>query len=96
MTEAVKILFCGHHPTHIYFPIFVSSNSGKQKCGETCLPYGYTKPIFDNKRIFDQNTYVQGPSNIFFLENGLKKTIEYFLKFLFLFEITILPVNNGR
>ena len=26
----------------------------------------------------------------------LKKTTEYFLKFLFLFESTILPVNNGK
>ena len=40
---------------------------------------------------------VQGPPNTFlFLENVLKKTTEYFLKFLFLFENTILPVNNGK
>ena len=32
----------------------------------------------------------------FFLENALKNTTEYFLKFLFLFESTILPVNNGK
>ena len=32
----------------------------------------------------------------FFLENTLKKTTEYFLKFLFLFESTILPVNNAK
>ena len=31
----------------------------------------------------------------FFLENALKKTTEYFLKFIFLFESTILPVNSG-
>ena len=32
-----------------------------------------------------------------FLENHIKKTTEYFLKFLFfLFESTILPVNNGK
>ena len=30
------------------------------------------------------------------LKNDLKKTNEYFLKFLFLFENTILPVNNGK
>ena len=39
---------------------------------------------------------VQDPPTIFFLENALKKTIEYYLKFLFLFESTILPVNNGK
>ena len=33
---------------------------------------------------------------ILFLENALKKPAEYFLKFLFLFESTILPVNNGK
>ena len=32
----------------------------------------------------------------FFLENAFKKTTEYFLKFLFLFESTILPVNNEK
>ena len=32
----------------------------------------------------------------FFLENALKQTTEYFLKFLFLFESTILPFNNGK
>ena len=36
------------------------------------------------------------PPNTFFFGNALKKTIEYFLKFLFLFEIKILPVNNGK
>ena len=41
--------------------------------------------------------YIKGPPNIFFiLENALKKTTEYFLKFNFLFESTILPVNNGK
>ena len=33
---------------------------------------------------------------LFFLEHALKKTSEYFLKFFFLFESTILPVNNGK
>ena len=37
-----------------------------------------------------------GSTNTFFLENALKKTTEYFLKFLFLFESTILPINNGK
>ena len=32
----------------------------------------------------------------FFLENTLKKTTKYFHKFVFLFESTILPVNNGK
>ena len=43
--------------------------------------------------------HVQGlPNTCFFsLENALrKKTTEYFLKFLFLFESTILPVNNEK
>ena len=40
---------------------------------------------------------IQGPPTNFFLENAKKKkTTEYFLKFLFLFESTILPVNNGK
>ena len=33
MTETTKILFCGH-TTHTYFPIFVLSNSVKQKYGK--------------------------------------------------------------
>ena len=37
-----------------------------------------------------------GSSNTFFLANALKKTTEYFLQLLFLFESTILPVNNGK
>ena len=32
----------------------------------------------------------------FFLENALKATTEYFLKFLYLFESTILSVNNEK
>ena len=31
-----------------------------------------------------------------FFEKCFKKTTKYFLKFLFLFESTILPVNNGK
>ena len=31
-----------------------------------------------------------------FFGKYFKKTSEYFLKFLFLFEITMLPVNNGK
>ena len=31
--------------------------------------------------------YVQGPPNTFFLENALKKTTEYFLKFLFYLKV---------
>ena len=37
-----------------------------------------------------------GFAKYLFLENALKKTTEYFLKFLFFFESTILPVNNGQ
>ena len=33
---------------------------------------------------------------LLFLENALKKTTKYFLKFLFVFESTILLVNNGN
>ena len=33
---------------------------------------------------------------LIFFENDLKKTFEYFLKFLYLFEGIILPVNNGK
>ena len=40
--------------------------------------------------------HTTGPPNTFFLENALKKTVEYFRKFLFLFESTILPVNNRK
>ena len=42
----------------------------------------------------DQNVFYRVRQIIFFLENALKKTTEYFLKFLFLFKI--LPVNNGK
>ena len=37
---------------------------------------------------------VQDPPNNFFLK--LEKTAEYLLKFIFLFESTILPVNNRK
>ena len=39
--------------------------------------------------------YIPGPPNTFFWKM-LKKTTEYFLKFLILFGSTILPVNNGK
>ena len=32
----------------------------------------------------------------FFLENTIKQTTKYFLKFLLLFKSTILSVNNGK
>ena len=38
--------------------------------------------------------HTTGPPNTFFMENALKRTTEYFHKFLFLFESTILPVNK--
>ena len=40
-------------------------------------------------------TYRYSIHQIPFLENALKKTTEYFLKFLFLFESTIFPVNKN-
>ena len=40
----------------------------------------------------DRTDFIQGQSNNFFFW----KIFEYFLKFLFLFENTILPVNNGK
>ena len=40
--------------------------------------------------------YVQGPPNTYFLENALKKATEQVLKFNFLIESTIPPVNNGK
>ena len=33
---------------------------------------------------------------LFLLKNALKKSTKNFLKFLFLFERTIFPVNNGK
>ena len=38
---------------------------------------------------------VQDPPNAFF-GKCFKKSTEYFLKFVFLFESAILPVNNGK
>ena len=37
-----------------------------------------------------------GSAKYLFFEYTLKKTTEYFLKFLFLFESTVLPLNNGK
>ena len=51
--------------------------------------------VVTNQVIGNQSYYIQGPPNTFFLENALKKTSECFLKFIFLFVSTILPVNNG-
>ena len=45
-----------------------------------------------NKRLH----LVQCPPNTFFIGKWFKKTTEYFLKFLFLIESSILPVNNGK
>ena len=39
---------------------------------------------------------IQGLSNNFFFLENVKKTGEYFLKFLFLFESTFVPINNGK
>ena len=44
----------------------------------------------------DENV-IQGPPNtIFFFGKCFQKTTEYLLKFLFLIESTILPINNGK
>ena len=40
--------------------------------------------------------FIKGPPNTIFLANALKKTTENFPKFLFVFESTILSVNNGK
>ena len=51
---------------------------------------------FETKNLIRiRQKFVQGQPNTFFLENALKKTTGDFLKFIFLFESTILPVNNG-
>ena len=42
------------------------------------------------------HTYITGSGKYIFFENALKETTEYSLKFLFSFESTILPVNNGK
>ena len=44
--------------------------------------------------IYNEN--VQGPQNTFFLENALKKRLNIFTNFFFLFESTILPLNNRK
>ena len=44
---------------------------------------------------FILNAY-KGSAKYLFLENVLKKITEYFLKFLFLFENTILLINDGK
>ena len=41
ITKTTNILFCGHTP-HIYFRIFVTSNSDNQKYGKACLSYNHT------------------------------------------------------
>ena len=52
------------------------------------------KNYFMFKNSWNLTLHIKGPPNTFFLENALKKTTEYFLKFIFLFESTILPVNT--
>ena len=36
------------------------------------------------------------PNNFFALENALRQKTEYFIKFLFVFESTIVPINNEK
>ena len=50
---------------------------------------------FYNKA-FNKLTVIQGPPNIFFLENALKKAKKIFSQIPFLYESTILLVNNGK
>ena len=51
--------------------------------------------IFENYSIFFFKKFVQGPPNTFFWKMLLKKTSKFFSNF-FLFESTILPVNNEK
>ena len=56
-----------------------------------------SSPCRDHYQVLWQVLLLQGPpSNFVFLENALKKTTEYFIKILFLFESTVLPFNNGK
>ena len=57
--------------------------------------YGNLYPILSNHDSISSQEYKlrQIP---FSLGKCFKKTAEYFLKFLFLFESLILPVNNGK
>ena len=54
------------------------------------------KFVYEYKEFLSSPPHSTGSAKYLFLENDLKKTTEYFLKFLFLFENTILPVNNGK
>ena len=49
-----------------------------------------------NHRIRDEIENYRVHQIPFFSENALKKTVEFFLKLLFLFQSTIHPVNNGK
>ena len=58
---------------------------------------GFAKTLFMSYKILVKYamTFLKGPPNTFFL-NALKQTTEDFLKLIFLFESTILPVINGK
>ena len=46
--------------------------------------------------LFFLHKEIRGPPNTFFFGKCIKKIIEYFLTFLFLFESTILQVNTEK
>ena len=68
----------------------------KGYCSENFIIDFYNFSFYFVMEIQSYRLLLKGPPNTFFLENALKINTEYFLKFLFLFESTILPVNNGK
>ena len=50
-------------------------------------------PVQASKRKYENTG---SSKKLLFFLNALKKTTEYFLNFLLLFESTILPLNNGK
>ena len=60
--------------------------------------FSNTTVVLSPSYLWDRSQFVYHDStkSNFFLEIALKTTAEYFLKFAFLFESTILPVNNGK
>ena len=63
------------------------------KCNTALIMHKHLSKCF----VFDHKIVTTGPPNtFFFFWKILKRTYEYFLKFGFFFESTILPVNNGK
>ena len=52
--------------------------------------------IHENNAFFTVNAFQGPPNTIFYFGKCFKKTTEYFIKFLFLLESTILSVNNDK